>query len=270
MNFDIFRINWILVDSIIIMILIIILCSVKIYKVKHRWRSCKTNFSIDEIKLDPNFLQFRDKRISIKKWHILHNPKLHETKTSLPTIFLFSSKSLRYLPYAVIEGLCSYGFTVNYILIKRRRSFYTKRNPNFSHTHNNIVSLAYDYIKTDDNYDSLQYWVIDFNSDISYKEIQNDKFNQIGLILINPSKNQNNSRFLSDWFNSNGIVHLIFSMKSYLWFKNRKITRFMKFFHQLHSKNINFDVLEHTNIYFKNYETILLAKLMTIVKDNTN
>lgn len=270
MNFDIFRVDWILVDSIIIIILILILCSVKIYKVKHRWRSCITKFSINEIKLDPNFFQLRDKRISIKKWHLLQNPKIHEIKTSLPTIFLFSSKSLRYLPYVVIEGLCSYGFTVNYILVKRRRSFHTKQDSIISHNNHNIVSLAYDYMKVNDYYESPQYWVIDFKSYIPYKEFQNDRFNQIGLILINPSINQNNSSFLSNWFNSNGLVHLIFSKKYYLWFKNRNITGFMKFFHKLKLKNINFDILEHTNFYFKNNETILLAKLMTIIKNNTN
>ena len=270
MNFDIFHVDWILVDSIIILILILILCSVKLYKVKHRWRSCINKFSINEIKLDSNFFQFRDKRISIKKWHLLQNPKIHENKPSLPTIFLFSSKSLRYLPYSVIEGLCSYGVTVNYILIKRRRSFHTKQDSIISHNNQNIISLVYDYMKTNEYYENPQYWVIDFNSYFSYKEFQNDRLTQIGLILINPSINQNKSTLLSNWFNSNGMVHLIFSKKSYLWFKNQKITRFMKFFHQLNSKNINFDILDQTNIYFKNNETILLAKLMIIIKNNTN
>jgi len=266
MTFNIFQVDWILVDSVIIIILIMILCSVKIYKVRHRWRNSIINASISKINLDPNFFQLIDNKIYVKKWNLMQNPRIQEIKPHLPTIFIFSSRTLHYLPNAVLEGLCSYGFTVNYIVFKRRWNFFKKQDATFAHKTQRIVSQAFNYLIRNDHKINYQYWLIDFNSYFSQKEVKSDIFDQIGLILINPSLKKSSSNLISNQIHLN----LIFSKKSYLWFRNRKIAKFMKVFSRSTSKHVKIDVLEQTNLYFKNNETILLAKIMTKIQNTIN
>ncbi|TFG03864.1 MAG: hypothetical protein EU542_00650 [Promethearchaeota archaeon] len=267
MTFDIFRVDWILIDSIIILILIIILCSVKIYKIKHRWRNSIVNDSISKINLDPHDIEFDNNKFYVKKWNLFFNPNLLELRPHMPTIFMFSSKSLHYLPYAILEGLCSYGFTVNHMLIKRRWDLFKKQEEILDPKNQSILRLTFNYLKSDyPKKISQRFWIIDFKSFLSYKELKNFANDKIGLILINPSIEQ--LKFNSLNFEKEIKFDLIFSKKSFLWFRNRKISKSMVNFSQLSSENVKITVFENTNMYFKNYETILLAKLIMIIKNN--
>ncbi len=270
MNFDIFRVDWILVDSIIIIILIVVLFSVKIYKIKHRWRNYITNNSITELALDPCFLQFEDKKIYVKKWNLLFNPLMIKIKPNLPFLFISNSHSLHYLPHALVEGLCTHGFNIIYLDIRRKWWSLKKTNSLINQESQNIIKKALEYLKSNEYELNSQYWVIDFNSYLSFEELHNNSFKQIGLILINPSLNQYHSKMVLNLVPSDkkARLNVIFSKNSYLWFRNRKIEKFMKIFSQTTTININLEVLEKANIFFKNNETILLAKIMTSIQDN--
>jgi len=267
MNFDIFRVDWILVDSIIIIILLIILCSLKMYKITHRWRNSISNLSVRKITLDPHRFRLRDNNIYIKKWNLYNNPEIKVIRPNLPIIFIFSSRSLHYLPYAILEGLCSYGYTVNHMHIKKRWDFIKTKDEILVNKNQSIVSLAFERLKNNSLKMSHQYWIIDFDSHLPYIEYQSDIFEQIGFILINPSINQ----FRTFWLNYDRKkqFNLLFSKKSFFRFRNRKIAKFMMLFSQSPSTHVKINVLENANLYFKNNETILLAKLMTILQNNT-
>ncbi len=272
MSFDIFRVDWILVDSIIIIILIIILCSVKIYRIKHRWRNYITNDSITKVDLDTCFLQFEDNKIYAKKCNLLFNPLILKIKPNLPFIFIISSHSLHYLPHAVVEGLCSYGFTIIHLDIRKKWWILKKTNSVINHESPNIIDEAFEYLKSNMYELNHQYWIIDFNSRLSFKEFQSNSFQQIGTILINPSLDYCHSNMKSNLFHSDtkARFNLIFSKNSYLWFRNRKIKKFMKILSQKTTTNIKLEVLEGANIFFKNYETLLLAKIMNYLQTKFN
>lgn len=264
MAFDIFRVDWILVDSIIIILLIIILCSIKIFKYKHRWRKLITNNYISKKNLDFSNFQLRNNKLFIKKWTLNYNQSLQEIQPDLPIIFIFSSLSLHFLPYAILEGLCSYGFTVNHIVIKKHRKFLKKKFILDHKKQENFYSIL-DYLKNSYPKINNQYYIISFDSYFSNIEFQNGNFKQIGAIHINPSFDN----FQPNWISSDTKIkfNLIFSKKSYFWFRNRKIAKFMTLISQLNSKNAKITVLEHANVYFKNNETILLARLISIIRD---
>ena len=267
MTFDIFRVNWILVDSIIIIILLLILCSLKIYKLRHRWRNSIISNSINKIKIDPYKFDFGKKKMYIKKWHLYNNPQIKEIRPKLPTLFIFSSHSLHYLPYAVLEGLCSYGYTINHLVIKKKMNIFKKQDGRLDSINQNVASLFFEYLNN--NYPDInnQYWIIDFDSSFSYEEFKNNIFKQIGSILINPSLDQ----FQSNLNNSNNKIqfNLLFSKKTFLWLRNRKIAKFMRLTSQLNSEHLKITVLDNANQYFKNNETILLALIMIILQNST-
>lgn len=267
MTFDIFRVDWILVDSIIIILLIIILCSIKIYKYKHRWRNSITNNSLNKISLDPDNIELKNNEIYVKKCTLLFNQAIQEIHPDLPIIFIVSSHSLHYLPFAILEGLCSYGFTVIYMIIKKRKSFFKKKDLTLEHKNQKNGSSIFNNLKRTDPKINHHYWIINFDSCISNNEIQSEVFKQIGIIHINPSYDY----FLSNWINSDKKIKidLIFSKKSYLCFRNRKISKFMRLISQLNLELEKITVLEHTNVYFKNNETTLLAKLIAIIRNLT-
>ncbi|TFF85433.1 MAG: hypothetical protein EU517_01630 [Promethearchaeota archaeon] len=268
MIFDIFRVDWILVDTILILILILILCSVKIYKHKNRWRALLTHNSITKINLNPKELELKDEKSYVRELNLIYNPLFCERRHQMPILLILSSKSIHNLTKAMSEGLSSYGFTIIHMLIKRRWIYFKNETQLLSSKGLNILDLVFNYIK--DQYPKLNrhFLVIDFNSCVSPKKLTMCTFNLNRFIFINPST----KKLPLDWVKSSPefYLNLIFAKKSYLGFKNRKIAKFMKSSSRSNLSHMKIDVFERANTYFKNNETILLAKLITIIQNKVN
>jgi hypothetical protein len=187
-----------------------------------------------------------------------------EIKPNLPFIFMISSYSLHYLPLALVEGLCIYGFPIIYLDLRGKWWILKKTATK------NVIKEALEYLRSNKYELNQKYWIIDFNSHLSFLDSQSTSFQQIGSILINPSTYHYHSKMLSNLSHSDKKTrfNLIFSKNSYLWFKNRKIKKFMKIQSQTNTLNINIEVIEKANLFFKNNETLLLAKIMTRIRDN--
>ncbi len=67
MLYDIYQIDWIFVDTIIIILLILLLVSVKIFKSTHRWRSSFSNAFLDRFHFAETQKFFGNKFVTIKK-----------------------------------------------------------------------------------------------------------------------------------------------------------------------------------------------------------
>ena len=85
MGFDIFRVDWILVSSVIIILLIIFLIWVKIYKIMTRWRY---TFANEDIYLSSYNSIERENESNIKvcRWNYVINNKLITKDKILRTI----------------------------------------------------------------------------------------------------------------------------------------------------------------------------------------
>ncbi len=272
MTFDIFRVDWILVDSIIIFILILFLISIKLYKFKNRWRNDINNESLNQIALDPNQIKFNDNKVYIKRWNLTSSSFIKAGKIQLPTIFIYTSKSNQKLSNAIIEGLSSYGFIVIQIIFKRKLNLIKKNDSRLNYGKFNIISSAFKYLFQNDYNLNQKYWLIDFNSYLLLKDLENNNLDQVGCVLINPSVNTENIGILLNWLNSNikFQINIIFNEKYYWRLRNRKISKLEKSLSKLTSKNINTETLEKSNKSFKYNETILLAKLIATVQNITN
>jgi hypothetical protein len=268
MSFDIFQVDWILVDSIIIIILIIFLCFIKGYKYKNRWRNNITNRAIDEYFLNPP-LDSNNENNFIRKCRILRKNSSKENKNKLPTIFLFSSKSKNNLIYAFAEGLCSFGFTVIQIVMKRKLFVSNKSKSNFYRKNQEIIKNLFNHLAVKQYFLNHNYWIINFTSNIPLNGLINKKSKQIGLILINPSLDKFSIEKISSWFDSEFQVEIysIFSEKYFCNFKNRKLTKFKATLSHMNPENVNLFTLEGANIFFKNKETILLAKTIILIRN---
>lgn len=266
---SIFQIDWIFVDTIIIILLLLLLSGVKIFKITHRWRNSFSNQSLKY----KSFSQLRDKAkshfILTKKWYLTWNSTLKES--NLPFILLFRKNYKRKVLMALAEGLCSYGFIV--IIIKAKFKHLpdkAKLEKAINDEWDLLISLIIDEVKLTEVILNFKYIVINFSkSVISHKVILSDA-NNLGIILINPKL------IKEDFFNHNdyiknkassALIYAIFSSKSNLFLNNRHLTKFQKEITSQKSNNLKYLTIRKATYSFKYYETILLGMIIDIIEN---
>jgi len=112
MSVDIFQLNWILIDCIIIILLIFLLVSVKIFKKTHRWRLSLSNNSLERIHCNELNIKFKNLNIKVKDWSLTLNTAFKDKPLSKPIIVLFRTNKKKELLNILTEGLASYGLDV--------------------------------------------------------------------------------------------------------------------------------------------------------------
>lgn len=265
-----FRIDWVLIDGIVITLLLLLLISVRIFKSTHRWRSSFSNEAIERMPLPDVIESGKKQTFFIKQCVLTRKSFSGEEKNKKPLLFILRTNYRRKLLTILTEGLCSYGFDVITLRIKMERHF--SRN-NFEKCISNdvkssIFSIIEIYRKITQSEDYKYVLLHHSKSQIPYKIFGGEK--NIGMILINPKVNERNVRSLYEFYiNSLKKFYLftIFSRNSILLFKNKNVNRLLKEFHSTKFDKKKIIILDKSKNSFKYYETIILGMIIDIVEN---
>lgn len=267
---SIFQIDWIFVDTIIIILLFLLLFSVKIFKITHRWRKSFSNQALEHICLKKTREKVKNQEFLPKKWCLTTNTSLKEESSKLPLILICRTTYFRKFLRILTEGLSTYGFNVINVKIKIK---HLPDNTTFESMVNDewksLLSVLIDDLKLPEFLINPKYILLNHsNSIIHWKHIFSDSNNK-GVILINPKlKNKNLSEF-SDFIKNNfkfARIYTIFSRKSILILKNKHIKKFLKVVAPQRTDNLKFLTIKKANYSFKYYETIVLGMIIDIIE----
>jgi hypothetical protein len=259
MSFDIFRVDWILVSSVTIILLLIFLICVKIYKLLTRWRYTFVNEDIYLSSYSPIEKEY-ESNIKTCHWNYAINNKL--MNKSDPTIIILRTKKRINLLRVITEGLSSYGLTViNIFFSINKKSSLEPNINNINYEIKSIISSIMEIISgslNNNKYILLSYY--DKNIDPIY--ITYEK-NYHGHIIINPKSNieekqENLTRKIG--INSVRNIYYIFSEYSTLKFKNKIAKK--SYGTQTSTNSI---IVSNASRNFKYFETILFGIILTLI-----
>jgi hypothetical protein len=169
------------------------------------------------------------------------------------------------------EGLSTYGFNVINIKVK------IKHIPDDILLENavndewkSLLSTIVDDFKLAEFQINSKYILINHSNSIIYwKHILSDS-NNMGIILINPKLNKKNSLGYYDIIKNNLTntqIYMIFSSKSILILKNKRLIKFLKLIAPQKTDNLKFLTIKKANYSFKYYETIVLGMIIDIIEN---
>ena len=87
---EIFQLDWLVIDVIIIILLISILLIVKFFKIISRWRFRSSNTSLSKIKIEGPYINAKESAYTIKKANIIRNVRLKDSERSKLGIITFT------------------------------------------------------------------------------------------------------------------------------------------------------------------------------------
>lgn len=274
MAFNIFRLNWILIDIIIIFLLILFLLGVKIFKGLTRWRQSLSNESIIRSKYKNIKINYNDSSFKKMNLILIQNSKFNEDSQKRPSIIIIRTNTKKKITKILTEGLCSYGFNIINLSLKNlyKSNKTCLKSDNQEHF-SNVISKIMKIFAKNNKILSHKHIIINYGkSDLSLKSIFNDN-NNIGLLLINPRINKSKLKNFFDIKDSNlskSNLTIIFSQLSYLFLKNSHIKRFQNLIFPQNKDLFKFITLEKTTFSFKDYETILLSKIILLIEKMNN
>jgi len=264
MAFDIFQVDWILVDTIIIILLVLLLIGVKIFKEAYRWRFSLSNEYLTRTTAKALSFNLDRPSIYIKKWNLTKSKVLQEEISSKPSLFIIRTCRKQRLLKILTEGLSTYGFNVVNIWLnikadkgKRKKIRDIEREiqqiiPSFLSIYNQNFHLL-----------SQRYVVVNFDKkNIPYNIITKDS-NSFKLISINPRLNLANLKIiqtLETVSNPQFQLFIIFSERLNPFLKNRNSNK--KILSDKTLKNSNkfkYHTIQKAKSTFKYYETVLLS-----------
>jgi len=259
MGFDIFRVDWILVSSVIIILLIIFLIWVKIYKILTRWRH---SFANEDISFSSFNSVERDYESNIKvcQWNHVINNKL--MSKSDPTVIILRTKRRISLLRVITEGLSSYGLRVINILlsISKKSSLDSSKN-DINDEMKYIINSIMEIISGSANND--KYILISYNDKIINPIYISNEKNYHGHIIINSklnnkAKKENLIREVG--INSSKDIYLIFSEYNIIKFKNKTVEKCGGT--QYSNNSI---IISNATRNFKYFETILFGIILNLI-----
>ena len=107
-----FQVNWVFVDTVIIILLFLLLLAVKIFKSSHRWRLSFSNEALEYHPFPEPFDNGGSHNIRAKQCSLVRNSSLHKQYENYPVVLIIRTKSNRHLTKIITEGLSSYGFNI--------------------------------------------------------------------------------------------------------------------------------------------------------------
>lgn len=264
MAFNIFRVDWILVDTIIIVLLVLLLISVKIFKEAYRWRFSLSNEFLT--RTTANTLSFKLDRpsIYIKKWNLTKSKVIQEEISSKPSIFIIRTHRKQMLLKALTEGLSTYGFNVINIWLKiKADKGKSKTIRDIEREIQQILSSSLSIYNQDLRLLIQRYVVVNFNKKIIPYNFITKNSSSVKLILINPLLNLTNLKImltLKTVSNPQFQLFLIFSERLNPFFKNRNSKKKILSDKTLkNSYKFKYHSIQKAKSTFKYYETILLS-----------
>ncbi len=264
MVFDIFRVDWILVDTIIIILLVLLLISVKIFKEAYRWRFSLSNEFLTRTTAKALSFNLDRPSIYIKKWNLTKSKVIQEEISSKPSIFIIRTHRKQMLLKILTEGLSTYGFNVINIWLKiKADKGKSKTIRDIEREIQQIISSSLSIYNQDLHLLSQRYVVVNFDKKIiPYNFITKDS-NSVKLILINPRLNLANLKImqtLETISNPQFQLFIIFSERLNPFFKNKN--SYKKILSDKTLKNSNkfkYHTIQKAKSAFKYYETVLLS-----------
>jgi len=264
MAFDIFQVDWILVDTIIIILLVLLLIAVKIFKEAYRWRFSLSNEFLTRTTAKALSFNLDHPSIYIKKWNLTKSKVIQEEISSKPSVFIIRKRKKQRLLKILTEGLSTYGFNVVNIWLnikadkgKSKKIRDIKREiqqiiPSFLSIYNQNLHLL-----------SQRYVVVNFDKKIIPYNIITKDSNSFKLISINPRLNLANLKIiqtLETVSNPQFQLFIIFSERLNPFLKNRNSNK--KILSDKTLKNSNkfkYHTIQKAKSTFKYYETVLLS-----------
>ncbi|MFX0069790.1 MAG: hypothetical protein ACFFAO_01740 [Candidatus Hermodarchaeota archaeon] len=271
MQYNIFHLDWIFIDTVIIILLLVFLISVKLFKEKMRWRSKFSNSNLENYKFKKNSYEVLSKTHIINEFSVTINQTLKNERELLPTIIIFYIHKPKKVLSLLIEGLASYGFRV--IKINYYKKLVSNRHPNDAELQNKIsnsISNIIDICLQKNLIKNPKYYSI-FNHNFFLSNSSNiHENNNIGLILLNPILYLIDKWNFSELFSSTKLVKflIIFSKKSKFYFNNRDLKKFLNKYPNYNKSKIKIIILEKSTKSFKYYETILLSMITNLIDSN--
>ena len=267
---DIFRLDWIFIDSIIIILLLLVLICVKIFKERSRWRSSLSNESLEIFTPNKSDINLKSLHITVKNWSFIRNIAFKGVETSKPIIFIIRTNKTRKLLYTLTEGLTSYGFNVIILNLKiRAYQKYNNLENSIQEEIRSIISTLLNLFEQNKSILNSNYILINYlESEISFNSILSDTKN-FGMILINPKISSINIACIYDKLNQTNLkspICVIFSKKSKMIMKNKNLKRFLKISPLENNNYLRFLTLEKARKSFKHYETILLGIIVNLIE----
>ncbi len=274
MAFDIFQVDWILVDTIIIILLVLLLIAVKIFKEAYRWRFSLSNEFLTRTKAKSLSFNLDHPSIYIKKWNLTKSKIIQEEISSKPLIFIIRTRRKQMLLKILTEGLSTYGFNVVNIWLnikadkgKSKRIRDTEREiqqilPSFFSNDNQNIRLL-----------SQRYVVVNFDKRIIPNNIITKDSNRFKLISINPRLNLANLKILQTLktvSNPQFQLFIIFSERLNPFLKNRNsIKEILSDKNLKNSNKFKYHTIQKAKSTFKYYETVLLSIIIKNIDNKT-
>jgi len=267
MAFDIFRVDWILVDTIIIILLVLLLIGVKIFKEAYRWRFSLSNEFLTRTTAIALSFNLDRSSIYIKKWNLTKSKVIQEEISSKPSIFIIRTHRKQMLLKILTEGLSTYGFNVVNIWLKiKADQEKSKTIRDIEREIQQIIPSFLSIYNQNLHFLSQRYVVVNIDKNIiPYNFITKDS-NSVKLISINPQLNLVNLKImqtLETVSNPHFQLFFIFSELLNPFFKNRNLDK--KILSDKTLKNSNkfkYHTIQKAKSTFKYYETVLLSILI--------
>lgn len=269
---DIFQVDWIFIDTIIILLLILLLVSVKIFKSTHRWRSSFSNAFLDRFHFAETQKFVGNKFVTIKKIQLIRDSSLKKQNDQNPVILILRTNHRRKLLRILSEGLGTNGFNIisSKIDIKNNPDDYKLEKTVIDELTALISTIINWYKKKDPNINQNYIILNQSGLKLPYKAILEDARNK-GIILINPKVNNiNYKKFLNVYDNSinKNKFYIIFSKKGLLNFPNKNLKCLITNIQYQKLTELKLLTIEKAKKSYKYYETIVLGMIIDVIKNN--
>ncbi len=272
MVINLFQFDWIFIDTVVIILLIVFLISVKIFKERFRWRSTLSNIALDQIVFDKPSLELTNQNLIVKNFNITVNNVLKSKDNLKPIILIFRTNKNKRLVTFLTEGLASYGFdviniTLNIKSLHNRDSLEKQIQEESTH----LISSILNFFKQRKLITNSSYLtIIHHKSKVSYNSIIYDK-NNVGMILINPKFDIIAQKNISGIIEKNELLSklfIIFRKNSNKFLTNKNVKEFLTRFADYDTLKSNLWILDKSKSSFKYYETILLGIIINLIESN--
>ena len=272
MPINLFQFDWIIIDTVVIILLIVFLVSVKIFKERFRWRSTLSNIALEQFIFDKQSLELTNQNIIVKNISITVNNVLKSKNMLKPSIVIFRSTKNKRLVKVLTEGLASYGFDVINITLNIK-SFDSSESieKQMQEAINHLISSVLNFFKQKQLITNSSYLTITYHkSKVFHKPIIYDK-NNAGMILINPKFEITDQKKIADIIDKKEVLSklfIIFSENSSTFLTNKNLNKFLTYLADYYSLKSNLLIVDKSKSSFKYYETILLGIIINLIESN--
>ncbi len=264
------RIDWVFIDTIIIILLILLLIGVKFFKSTHRWRLNFSNTALECHSFHKTQEQVTSGAISTKYWDLTKNTSLQDNNTDDKVIIILRTIFKKKLVRILTEGLSSYGFNVITIKIKIGQNIESKISTEpINDEYKPLISSIINKLEQKDLISNPSYILLNFSDSLFLTRAVFTDSKNVGIILPNPKISKRNVGVRQEIFKGQqqeSQLFYIFSKRRFFIFKNKKLKRYEKYFGEKNAKKVELIIFEKSNRGFKYYETILLGILIDIIE----